>query len=102
MGETTHHLFALSRTLRIKLTFGFGISTVISISPLPAVLDYHSQLSDFHGISRAEGPTQLTWMPVTQELSESFDKPTFYERGTDVKISFFLSFTRVLLLLLDC
>ncbi len=61
-GETTHHLFARSRTLRIKLTFGFSISTVISISPLPAVLDYYLDLSDFHGISRAGGPTQLTWM----------------------------------------
>src|ERR1700759_2089499 len=59
-GETTHHLFARSRTLRIKLTFGFSISTVISISPLPAVLDYDLHLSDFHGISRAEAPTQLT------------------------------------------
>ena len=68
MGETTHHLFALSRTLRIKLTFGFSISTVISISPLPAVLDYYSELSDFHGISRAEGPTQLTWMSANWKL----------------------------------
>ena len=33
--ETTHHLFARSRTLRIKLTFGFSISTVFSISPSP-------------------------------------------------------------------
>src|SRR5258707_10142075 len=40
-GETTHHLFARSRTLRIKLTFGFSISSVISISPLPAVLGYY-------------------------------------------------------------
>ena len=37
----------------------FSISTVISISPLPAVLDYDLHLSDFHGISRAEAPTQL-------------------------------------------
>src|SRR5258705_4383533 len=59
-GETTHHLFARSRTLWIKLKFGFGISTVISISPLPAVLDYDSEPSDFHRISRAAGPTQLT------------------------------------------
>src|SRR5882762_462461 len=56
-GETTHHLFARSRTLRIKLTFGFSISTVFSISPLPAVLNYDLELSDFHRISRAEGPT---------------------------------------------
>jgi len=55
-GQTTRHLFARSRTLRIKLTFGFSISTVISISPLPAVLNYYSELSDFHGISRAGGP----------------------------------------------
>jgi hypothetical protein len=27
-GETTHHSFARSRTLRIKLTFGFSPSTV--------------------------------------------------------------------------
>src|SRR5215475_7997481 len=33
----THHLFARSRTLRIKLTFGLRFSNVISISPLPAV-----------------------------------------------------------------
>src|SRR5271163_409740 len=59
-GETTRHLFARSRTLPIKLTFGFSSSTVISISPLPAVLNYSLDRSDFHGISRAEGPTQLT------------------------------------------
>src|SRR6201986_2643260 len=49
-GETTHHLFARSRTLRIKLTFGFTISPVMSISPLPAVLDYYLELTDFHRI----------------------------------------------------
>src|SRR5580704_17192918 len=36
-GETTRHLFAQSRTLPIKLTFGFSSSTVKSSSPLPAV-----------------------------------------------------------------
>jgi hypothetical protein len=50
-------LFARSRTLRIKLTFGFSISIVFSISPLPAILDYGLALSDFHGVSRAGGPT---------------------------------------------
>src|SRR5262249_22816606 len=47
-GETTHHLFARPRTLRIKLTCGFNSSTVPSISPLHAVLDYCLDLSDFH------------------------------------------------------
>src|SRR6266478_2900851 len=74
--DTTHHLFARSRTLRIKLTFGFSISTVISISPLPAVLDYYSDLSDFHRISRAEGPTQLTWMPVILAESRRWNPQT--------------------------
>src|ERR1035438_827384 len=69
-GETTRHLFARSRTLPIKLTFGFSSSTVISISPLPAVLDYYSDRSDFHGISRAGGPTQLTWKPVIRAGSQ--------------------------------
>ncbi len=63
-GETTHHLFARSRTLRIKLTCGFNISIVLSISPLHAVLDYCLALTDFHGVSRAESPSQLTWMSV--------------------------------------
>ncbi len=36
-----------------------SISTVISISPLPAVLDYSLDLGDFHGISRAEAPLNL-------------------------------------------
>ena len=63
-GETTRHLFARSRTLRIKLTFGLKGSNVIPISPLPAVPHYYSEPSDFHRISRAEGPTQLTWMAV--------------------------------------
>jgi len=61
-GETTHHLFARSRTLRIKLTCGFSSSIVLSISPLHAVLDYCLALADFHGVSRAESPSQLTWM----------------------------------------
>ena len=64
-----HHLFARSRTLRIKLTFGFSVSNVISISPLPAVLDYGSALSDFHGVSRAKGPTQLIWMSAIRKLA---------------------------------
>ena len=59
-GEATHHLFARSRTLRIKLTCGFGISIVLSISPLHAVLDYCLALTDFHGVPRAESPNQLT------------------------------------------
>jgi hypothetical protein len=45
-------------------TIVYSASTVLSISPLPAVLDYCRDRSDFHGISRAGGPTQLTWMPV--------------------------------------
>src|SRR5205807_6238720 len=28
---------------------------------LPAVLDYCLDRNDFHGVSRAEGPSQLTW-----------------------------------------
>jgi len=32
-GETTHHLFALPRTLRIRQIHGLGFSTVRSISP---------------------------------------------------------------------
>src|SRR5271169_6546960 len=58
-GETTRHLFARSRTLPIKLTFGFSSSTVISISPLPAVLNYYLDRSDFHGISRAKALLNL-------------------------------------------
>jgi hypothetical protein len=30
-------------------------------------------LSDFHRISPAEGPTQLTWMPVTREFAATND-----------------------------
>src|ERR1017187_4346902 len=63
-GAATHHLFALSRTLRIKLTFGLKGSNVFPISPLPSVPNYYSKRSVFHRISRAEGSTQLTWMPV--------------------------------------
>ena len=39
-GETTHHLFALSRTLRIRQAFGLSFSTDYSISPLPTIEDY--------------------------------------------------------------
>src|ERR1035437_7325315 len=46
------HLFALSRTLRIRQAFGLNVSTDYSISPLPTVLDYRQTLSDFHEISR--------------------------------------------------
>src|SRR5262244_293903 len=35
-GKATHHLFALSRTLRIRQIHGLGFSTVSSISPRPA------------------------------------------------------------------
>src|SRR5437773_7161288 len=33
---------------------------------LPAVLDYCLDRNDFHGVSRAEGPGQLTWMSVSE------------------------------------
>jgi hypothetical protein len=39
-GETTHHLFALSRTLRIRQAFGLSFSTDYSISPRPTIEDY--------------------------------------------------------------
>ncbi len=88
-GETTHHLFARSRTLRIKLTFGFSISTVFSISPLPAVLNYDLELSDFHRISRAEGPTQLTWMPVNRPATMECqgEKPTCGDQPLNINVS---------------
>jgi hypothetical protein len=41
-GEATHHLFARSRTLRIRQIDGFGFSTVASISPRPATINYGS------------------------------------------------------------
>src|SRR5438445_281522 len=55
-GETTRHLFALSRTLRIRQSFGLSLSTVGSISPLRAIVDYGLALRNFHVISRAAGP----------------------------------------------
>jgi hypothetical protein len=55
-GETTHHLFALSRTLRIRQLDGLGFSTVESISPLRAIVDYGLALRNFHVVSRAAGP----------------------------------------------
>ena len=70
-GETTHHLFARSRTLQIKLTCGFSISIVLSISPLHAVLDYCVALANFHGVSRAESPSQLTWMSAKRKVSRN-------------------------------
>src|SRR5437879_13359259 len=46
-----------------------------SVSPLsfrsrhlPAVLDYCLDRNDFHGVSRAEGPSQLTWMMSLNRL----------------------------------
>src|SRR5438046_8389100 len=39
-GVTTHHLFALSRTLRIRQAYGLGFSTVNSTSPPSAFVDY--------------------------------------------------------------
>jgi len=56
-GETTLHLFALSRTLRIRQLDGLSFSTVESISPLRAIVDYCSALTDFHTLSRAIGPS---------------------------------------------
>ena len=35
---------------------------------LPAVLDYCLDRNDFHGVSRAEGPSQLTWMMSLNRL----------------------------------
>src|SRR5215469_13690910 len=51
-----NHLFALSRTLRIRQLHGLGFSTVESISPLRAIVDDCSALSDFHGVSRPQAP----------------------------------------------
>jgi len=45
------------------------VSNVSSISPIPAARHYASARSEFHGISRAGGPTQLTWMPVTVSMT---------------------------------
>jgi hypothetical protein len=39
-GRDNAHLFALSRTLRIRQAFGFSFSTDYSISPLPTIQDY--------------------------------------------------------------
>ena len=57
-GRDNAHLFALSRTLRIRQAFGLSVSTDYSISPLPTVLDYCQTLSDFHVISRARSALQ--------------------------------------------
>jgi len=57
-GRTTLHLFALSRTLRIRQEHGLGFSTEKSISPLRAIEDYCSALTNFHMFSRATGPTR--------------------------------------------
>src|SRR5499427_275933 len=56
-GKATHHLFALSRTLRIRQPHGFGLSTVETISPLRAIVDYGPALRNFHAVSRASGPS---------------------------------------------
>jgi hypothetical protein len=55
-GETTHHLFALSRTLRIRHIHGLDFSSEESISPLRAIVDYGLALRNFHAFSRAVGP----------------------------------------------
>src|SRR5262249_60232529 len=47
--KTTHHLFARSRTLRIRHVSGLRFSTVSSISPHPAPLNYGSAPSGPHG-----------------------------------------------------
>jgi hypothetical protein len=39
-GRDNAHLFALSRTLRIRQVFGLSFSTVRSISPLPTIENY--------------------------------------------------------------
>jgi hypothetical protein len=58
LGRDNDHLFALSRTLRIRQAFGLSVSTDYSISPLPTVLDYCQTLSDFHEISWARRALQ--------------------------------------------
>ena len=55
-GVPTHHLFALSRTLRIRQAYGLGFSTDYSTSPPSAFVDYGSALTDFHAVSRATRP----------------------------------------------
>jgi hypothetical protein len=60
-GKDNAHLFALSRTLRIRQIFGFSFSTDYSISPLPTIQNYDLTLSDFHEFSRAEGPNRQIW-----------------------------------------
>ena len=52
-GVTTHHLFALSSTLRIRQAYGLGFSTDYSTSPPSAIVDYGSALRNFHEVSRA-------------------------------------------------
>jgi hypothetical protein len=63
-GETTHHLFALSRTLRIRQSYGFGFSTAHSISPLPTIRNYSSARSDFHAVSRAAALNGSSMRPL--------------------------------------
>jgi len=53
--RTTYSL--LSRTLRITQLNGLGFSTVESISPLRAIVDYGLDLRNFHVVSGAAGPT---------------------------------------------
>jgi len=46
-GRDNAHLFALSRTLRIRQAFGLSFSTDYSISPLPTIENYRSNSERF-------------------------------------------------------
>jgi hypothetical protein len=46
-GRDNAHLFALSRTLRIRQAFGLRVSTDYSISPLPTIENYRSNSERF-------------------------------------------------------
>src|SRR5216683_3614995 len=55
-GDSNAHLFAQSRTLRVRQGHSLNCSTVGSTSPLSPVPHCASALNDFHEVSRAEGP----------------------------------------------
>src|SRR5947209_5892900 len=60
---------------------------------LPAVLDYCLDRNDFHGVSRAEGPSQLTWRSANRKLGTPIGNAARCSRtGYSVALSGWIEF----------
>ena len=83
-GVSKAHLFAQSRTLRVRQGHSLNCSTVRSTSPLPGAPHCALAMSDFHRVSRAVGPNwQGRKSPSSCRISQRFDSIAKVSECTD-------------------